>query len=293
METDTKIHHNQPCEGAEGITCDCTSCNTTGHGTAMLERCLVATGRSDRDYPLLYDKLNEIFGPFHTDRSTDQYRWRRGRSDEVFIPPPTAAQMETGRHATRLETVVLDDGLHDLLLQAAERTDTAKMVPFARAVTDGATSPMSGAIDAAGGVGGRSVDPHVWCSIVTAYRYSRRWRRRYLRRRRTVRSPRYFAICYPRKSTPIVPQAITPSVVRAGFGVLQDAASGTLSDPEINFALRMVALTCCIDVHQHSAVVRTCMMSLRQARGRQHILMPSYEIDLAEVRDRWDRRGNW
>lgn len=192
---------------------------------------------------------------------------------------------------------MLDDGLHELLLQAAERPDTAKMIPFARAVTDSATAPMSHPIAAAGGVGGRSIDPHVWCSIVTAYRHSRRWRRRHLGRRRAgARAPRYFALCYPRKSTPLVPQAITPDVVRAGFPVLQDAAaaaSSTLSDAEIDFALRMVALTCCVDVHQHPAVVRTCMASLRHAHGRQHILMPSYDTDFAEVRDRWARRGNW
>ena len=158
--------HQAACEDAGGLSCDC-GCGGPGHRKAILERCLRAAGPADPSFTSVANHLEDIYGVFHTDPSTDQRRYQRGRATTTYSPPPSLTGMSTGAKATRFETVVLDDGVHEILLKVATSPNTATLLPFVRVVTTDAIGPMTAAIAVTGGLGNRTPDSHLWCSLVT------------------------------------------------------------------------------------------------------------------------------
>ncbi len=290
----TEKTHQPGCESAEGLVCNCW-CNGPGHGKAILERCLSCEGITDPGFAELAADLERIYGVFHRDPSTDQRQFQRGRDDTVYVPPPSRSAMESGKQASRFETVVLDDGVHEILLRTAQAPRTPVLVPLFDAITEEAIRPMAAAAAAAGGVGTKAADSHVWCSL-TVEAMKVLAPRVYTRASPIID---YAAIAYPRRSRPKHPHAYTPTVRVTGLGILARAVSRHavtgLSTLQLLRVLQLVAITSCTDVWQHAAVVRYAMSPLLPPvypRPR-HLLMPSYDMELSDVTNRWDTRGNW
>ena len=66
--------HQAACEDAGGLSCDC-GCGGPGHRKAILERCLRAAGPADSSFTSVANHLEDIYGVFHTDPSTEQRRY--------------------------------------------------------------------------------------------------------------------------------------------------------------------------------------------------------------------------
>lgn len=283
--------HQAACEDAGGLSCDC-GCGGPGHRMAILERCLRTAGPPDPSFTSVTNHLEDIYGVFHNDPSTDQRRYQRGRVTTTYSPPPSLTGMSTGAKATRFETVVLDDGLHEILLRVATSPKTATLLPFVRVVTTEAIGPMTTAIAAAGGLGTRTQDSHLWCSLVT----EALWRRSH--GVASVPRPDFAGIGYPRRGRLEHPRAWTPLVRTTGRTHLLRAVNSFISSgtppSHIRFALQLVAITSCTDVWQHPAVVRYAMTpQLPPKRPARHLAMANYQNHLREVQGRWASRGNW
>lgn len=283
--------HQAACEDAGGLSCDC-GCGGPGHRKAILERCLRAAGPADPSFTSVANHLEDIYGVFHTDPSTDQRRYQRGRATTTYSPPPSLTGMSTGAKATRFETVVLDDGVHEILLKVATSPNTATLLPFVRVVTTDAIGPMTAAIAVTGGLGNRTPDSHLWCSLVTEALWM------HSRGVCSTSWPDFAGIGYPRRGTLEHPHAWTPLVRTTGRAHLLRALnsfflSGT-APSHIRFALQLVAITSCTDVWQHPAVVRYAMTpQLPPWRPAKHLAMANYQTHLREVQSRWASRGNW
>jgi hypothetical protein len=244
----THVAHSRNCETAEHPDCTC-SCGGPGHQSEILKRCIACQGVGDPNRASLDSDLTGILGRFQAGFSSGTYI-RRGRNTKAFVPALSSAKMTTGLGASRYETLVLDELLHDVLLRTADDPSTARLAPLVEALTSDCVGAMTTAVKSAGGIGKGVAKAHIWCTLLTVQLEA--CRTGMPATLTTVHS----GIAYPRQSAPTFPSLLNGprSVEHIGLKLIADAVairSGGLSPAEVDSALSLVAITCCPDMWRH------------------------------------------
>jgi hypothetical protein len=289
MSATTGRQHSEHCAQARNPKCVCP-CANSGHQTTILFKC-VNHPDPEHSYTEIVEELNQIFGEHQVDFDRPQTSLRAGRSSTIFPIPMTTKIMGAGKGATRFESLVLDEAVHDVLRRTADDPSTKRLATFVKAITEDCVDKITDAVIAAKGLGTGVADAHIWCSLAAS---SLDAHRRATGGRRALKPGDHSRIAYPRQTKPTTPRLLEGSapVAVLGTGLLSTAiASCGLSNSEIDRALSLVAMTCCPDIWHHPAVARLSVDGT--VASAKFVRIPNFAAEFAEVARRWHARKNW
>ncbi|WP_152659335.1 hypothetical protein [Demequina salsinemoris] len=275
--------HNAACEQARLSACNCY-CRGAGHQYDLVKRCVSVTTSGANGLSQFLADIEDVYGGFHTSERDFATPTRRP------IPNAAGLNLESGRGASWVERLLVDEALHAAFVQVAQvsitlsSADRAARADFVHDVTEGAFRIVGGDLDSH-----NVVDGHVWCSVVAEA----------VSTLPATPSPRsgattYSTICYPRSRTGRIPMGIAD--VRAeGIAHLRgcyNAVSGLVGRDEI---VRLIGAASCPDLWHHPAAVRFAL--------RPFVVAPSWPpadtTTLAKaprfntLETRWSRRNHW
>lgn len=280
--------HNAACETAAQAQCHCF-CHGAGHQNDLVVRaadCPDATA-----FSILTDDLDGAFGEFHAhDRDvTTPTRGSRTVPTQLEI---ASLRFTVGKGATWLETLLVDEALHSLFINAALQsvalTSSSRLAQ--RYFIEGITSRAIGIVGSNVFLT-NVVESHVWCSIVSEFMAGLT--------PASVSSPpptNFGDICYPRKTSGKTPTSLA-SVRAAGLAHLQSeyaGASGITQQSRIDL-LQLVGAATCPDLWHHPAAVRYCLAPAVQSGSWPPPKTTSIAINpvFSQLERRWRIRGHW
>lgn len=283
----TAIHlfaeHNSACERARLSSCNCY-CHGAGHQFDLIKRAVSCTVGGENNLALLLNDLQDVYGGFHSDFRDATTPTRRKFED---IPNLI---LDSGRGATWVETLLVDEGLHTAFVQIANSSvglsdiERSMRVGFVEELTEGAFRIVGGDVDTH-----NIRDGHLWCSIVAEASSL-------LPAIPASISPtsRHGKIAYPRARQATPPRNLAGLRVRGVAhvdSVLRNFA--TLADKEE--ILRLMGAAACPDLWHHPAAVRDLLYPFVNEPGWPTAMTTTLAvrpaIDILE--SRWDKRGNW
>lgn len=276
------VEHNSACERARLSTCNCF-CHGAGHQFDLLKRAVSCTPRGENNIAQLLSDLEGVYGGFHKN-------FRDGTTPSRRRVPDDLAQLnlDRGRGATWVETLLLDEGLHAVFIDLARSS-----IALSDAQRQGRVTLVEELAEGALRIVGRDVDAHnisdghLWCSILAEWNSS-------------PTSPPSGGsqaspngrICFPRTRRVRVPQDL-PGVRAPGFAHVQSTLAAKV--PGKGDIVRLMGAASCPDLWHHPSAVRYSLLpfvaapSWPPANTTTLAMKPSLDV----FEERWQRRGNW
>ena len=276
--------HNAACERARLSTCNCF-CHGAGHQLDLLTRAVSCTTDGENNIGQLLQDLQGIYGGFHSDFRDASTPSRRPVPEDL-----AQLNLDRGRGATWVETMLLDEALHAVFVKVARASVAlsdalrAERTAFVEELAEGALRIVGRDVDAH-----NISDGHLWCSVLAQSLAS------------PTASPTAVQqgssqgqICYPRNRNVRVPRDL-PGVRAPGFIHIQGALSGAASMPGTDDIVRLMGAASCPDLWHHPAAVRYSLLpfvaasSWPPADSTTLAKMPNFDV----LEERWHKRGNW
>lgn len=280
--------HNAACETASQADCKCF-CHGAGHQNDLVIRAVDCPDATELSR--LASDLENAFGSFHADERDINSRSRRSH----LVPSSSeiaTLKLATGKGATWVETLLVDEGIHAAFIAAARGsmalTGTARQAH--RKFVEGVTMRAIGIVGSQVTLT-NVVESHVWCSIVAEFLAGLS--------PHTPSEPAsvdFAAICYPRRSIGAAPTSL-PAVKAAGIDHLnaEYRSATTIADADKIALLQLVGAATCPDLWHHSAAVRYCLKPAVDSASWP----PSNTTTVAtnptfrRLRISWRNRGHW
>ena len=277
--------HNHACERARLSSCNCY-CHGAGHQYDLIRRAVSCTDGGVNNLAQLLVDVHDIYGGFHTgirDASTASRR---------LIPEDLAQlNLDRGRGATWVETLLVDEALHAAFIATA-RTSASMTEADRQARHDFVVELAEGALRiVAGDVETHNIcDGHLWCSILAEANDSNA----------TAASSApgqvspYARICYPRNRQARIPRGLA-EVRSAGVTHVRHTLAANSLVPGLDDIARLVGAASCPDLWHHPGAVRYSLTPLVSATSWP----PANTTNLAlrgqfdVLEQRWTKRGNW
>ncbi|MBF6672583.1 hypothetical protein [Glutamicibacter sp. FBE19] len=282
-----KIHlfeeHNSACERARLSSCNCY-CHGAGHQFDLIKRAVSCAISGENNRARLLEDLDDVYGGFHDnfrDSSTPSRRKNEGIEKISLV---------SGRGATWVETLLVDEGLHAAFIQIANssvrlsETERAMRIDFVEQMTDGAFRVVGGDVETH-----NICDGHLWCSIVAEA----------INLSPTIPSvittlSGYGSIAYPRERKVRIPRNLAevraPGVTHVGTTI--GNFSSLANKEEI---LMLMGAAACPDLWHHPAAVRYLLFPFLS----QSVWPPEKTTKLSVLseanvlKERWSKRSNW
>lgn len=274
--------HNSACERAKLSSCSCF-CRGAGHQHDLIKRAVAFSGVGVDTMSQFRSDLQRIYGGFHENLRDAETESRR-KVPEGLV----SLQLDRGRGATWVETLVLDEAIHAAFLRVADEslalTDEERELRKSLVVelAEGALRAVVGDV-----VSDNISDGHVWCSILAEVNDPDR---------STAASSalRYSRICFPRTRVVRAPRSFM-QVREAGLDHAISTRESNLMVPGLEGIFLLMGAASCPDLWHHPAAVR---YSLRpQTVGVGWPPVGTIRIDqvssFASLESRWRARGNW
>ncbi|MFF2652143.1 hypothetical protein [Streptomyces sp. NPDC058045] len=287
MATTTHLlpEHNTSCERARLSNCHCY-CHGAGHQHDLIKRAVSCTTADTNNLTQLLHDLNDIYGGFHADFRDTETRSRRKIPDGI-----TQLNLERGRGATWVETLLVDEALHAAFIQVARASVTltegerAERQAFVVELAEGGLRIIGGDVESH-----NICDGHLWCSILAEANDAA-----------SSASPAaagqaspHGRICYPRNQNARIPRELA-RVRIDGVMHIQKTLEANPAVTGRDEIVRLVGAASCPDLWHHPAGVRYSL----QPFTADPIWPPADTTTLARspqfgiLKDRWGKRENW
>jgi len=294
--------HNSACERATQSDCKCF-CNGAGHQHDLILRAATCEA-DDAIVKRLQLDLLDVYGGFHSDERDVITATRR--RDKILDPLDVkSVNLDRGRGATWLETLLLDEALHAVFLHVAA---ASRLLPQAQRVRRGSYVDRLtlGAIRMVGaGIDVHNVvESHVWCSIIAAFLLEESLEAseapEMSETSESSEAPAptlHAAICYPREWRRRIPSRVE-GIGPAGLELVRSVVSSNADEmtaSEKRELLRLIGAATCPDPWHHPSVVKACILpfvtqaSWPPSESTKIAVMPRF----GELEKRWTRRGHW
>jgi len=286
--TTPKHVHNSACETAAQANCRCF-CHGAGHQNDLVVR--AASCSNTADEAVLARNVETLLGGFHSSFRDVTTTTRAARK------LPTSAEAasfthDTGRGATWLETLLVDEALHVMFLHTAaqstreSRAQREERRLFVERITNGAIGVVGSTVTFTS-----VAESHVWCSIVAEHVST------FTPLTPGESLPAVFDdICYPRQTAGRRPRSL-PAVRAAGLAHLSTAerAAPSLTASARLSLMRLVAAATCPDIWHHPAVARFCVTPFVTGPSwpPAHTTKIVTPIQIKQLERRWSRKGHW
>lgn len=280
------VEHNHACERATYSDCSCY-CNGAGHQHDLIVRAASCKDQGSSNVQQLKSDLADVYGGFHQSERDVATPTRR----KAKMPDPKdvrSLNLDRGRGATWVETLLLDEALHAAFILVADESRQLKKeqrkarADFVDGLTLGAIATVGGDLDVH-----NVVESHIWCSIIAAF----------LDSADPARITRYGVICYPRERRSRVPSRLR-ALSAGGLALAQSSFGGTFHGMSVGHKrqlLRLIGAATCPDLWHHPAAVRFCLqpfvedISWPPSATTALAIMPRF----GKLELRWTKRGNW
>lgn len=274
--------HNSACERAQLSACNCF-CHGAGHQLDLLKRAVSCTSGGVNNISQLLFDLETVFGGFHKSFRDAKTPSRRKVPDDL-----PQLNLDRGRGATWVETLLLDEALHAAFIGVAlssiplSDVQRKERIVFVEELAEDALGLVGRDVDAH-----NITDGHLWCSILAE------WNSPLPATFSAVSgTSRYGRICYPRNRTFTLPRDL--SAVRAGnFAPVQTTLNTSLPDKDA--IVRLMGAASCPDLWHHPAAVRHSLRPFIADSSWPPVSTSTLAklASLDVVASRWRKRGNW